>query len=193
MDRNDNRRQPNSMPDSQRRQAIAAVIARLMSHFWTADDPMEIRRAQAEDWLADLASFDVDVVNEACARWRIKETRRPVIADIFKLCEEVAEMRQPAAVWTLPPPRDAGFPSKADRDYLRKKLRTDKGGVGYSKLTTEEKWRWHSYDYAFRRLALSDDNSPIDPDRQWIDPAMISEAEAIYRFGRSPSGRSRPA
>lgn len=172
---------------------MAALVTRLLSHYWTADDHEAIRKAQVIDWLHDMMAFDVEVFAEACSRWRIKETHRPVIADIFKLCEEVAEMRQPAAVWTLPPPRDAGFPSKADRDYLRKKLRADKGGVGYSKLTVEEKWRWHSYDYAFRRLALSDDNSPIDPDRQWIDPAMIGEAEAIYRFGRSPSGRSRPA
>lgn len=192
MDNPGSRRPLNFSQDSQRRQAIAAIISRLMSHFWTADDPMEIRKVQAEDWLADLIKFDPDIVNEAAARWRIAQTKRPVIADIFKLCEEVSELRQAPTEWTLPPPRNAGFPSKADRDWLRRKLRTDKGGVGYTALTPDEKLRWHAYDYAFRRLALSTDDSPIDPDRQWVDPDMIRQAEAIYRFDRRDGGRSRP-
>ena len=75
---------------SDRRQK-AAMVSRLLSHFWTADDHPEMRAGQIEDWLTDLGGYSLDVLAEACARWRIAESRRPTIADIHKLCVAVQQ------------------------------------------------------------------------------------------------------
>jgi hypothetical protein len=93
-----------SLQDLQRQRAtIASLISRLMSHYWTADDHPEIRRAQAEDWIADLIEFSPAVVEEACAEWRRNQTNRPTIADIRKLCfASVWEERERPC---LPPPQ----------------------------------------------------------------------------------------
>lgn len=68
---------------------IAALIARLMAHYWTDDVPTATRRAMAEDWLEDLAGFEVEVVAAACADWRRQPGgRRPTPGDIYALCVE---------------------------------------------------------------------------------------------------------
>jgi hypothetical protein len=69
----------------QQRASIAALIARLLSHYWAGDDPPETRRAQAEDWIEDLLDFDLGIVAEACAQWRRGMSRRPTPADIRRL------------------------------------------------------------------------------------------------------------
>jgi hypothetical protein len=56
------------------------------------------RRAQIEDWLLDLRDFGPDTLSVACSQWRIRENRRPTIADIFKLCAEERELRSPELV-----------------------------------------------------------------------------------------------
>lgn len=158
---------------------MAALISRLLAHYWTADDHEAIRAAQVSDWLTDMQTFGVEVFAEAASRWRIAETRRPTIADMHKLCEVVAELRRPPKTYL---PGNARFPSKADRDYLRAKIRTDapERGPGYSTLTDDEKWRYHAYDYAFRALSMHDENSPVDPQRRWRDEPMIDQAKQIY-------------
>lgn len=76
---------------------ITSSIIRLLSHYWVATEEVDLRKAQLEDWLTDLAPFGPDAVAEACARWRIRETRRPTPADIVKLAadvqRELAEIR----------------------------------------------------------------------------------------------------
>ena len=160
------------------------MIARLLLHFWTPQDlSAEARAAMAADWLGDLRGFSPEVFAEACSRWRIKETRRPTIAEMHKLCAEVRELRREPEQY-LPPPL-ARFPSKPHHQFLRNKIRVNgpERGPGYFALTDHEKWQYHAYDYAFRRLALHDENSPIDPDRQWHDSALVEEAMGYFDGG----------
>jgi hypothetical protein len=76
------------------------LIARLMSHYWTADDPPEIRRAQAEDWIDDLVEYGPDVVAIACGEWRRTKTRRPTPAEIRMLA--IAAQRERAELSDVP-------------------------------------------------------------------------------------------
>jgi len=69
--------------------AIAAMVSRLLSHYWTAADPVETREAQIEDWIIDLREFGPDIVNEACARWRIANDRRPTPANVRLLAIDI--------------------------------------------------------------------------------------------------------
>lgn len=75
-----------------RRKEISALIARLLNHYWTADDDPAMRRAQAEDWIEDLVEFDVGDVQNACVEWRRSQHRRPTPADIRLLA--IAEHRR---------------------------------------------------------------------------------------------------
>ena len=68
--------------------AIAEIIARLLSHFATADEPLAVRREIAADWLDDLAEFTPGQVQTAAKEWRQMESRRPAIADIRKLATQ---------------------------------------------------------------------------------------------------------
>jgi hypothetical protein len=169
----------NSPDGSSNNREIAALVTRLLSHYWTADDHEAVRKAQVIDWLHDMRNFSVEVFAEACSRWRIAETRRPSIADMHKLCVEVRELRREPERY-LPPPM-AGFPSKPHYAYLRKKIRVNgpERCPGYSSLTDDEKWQYHAYDYAFRLVALHDERSPLDEERKWRDPKMIEAAETI--------------
>ena len=64
----------------------AALIGRLLAHYWTTNEPQEVRRAIAEDWLEDLGEFPAEVVEAACREWRQTQSRRPTPADIRTLC-----------------------------------------------------------------------------------------------------------
>lgn len=79
--------QPNDGTSNTARQ-ISSLVARLLSHFWTADDHPAAREAQITDWIGDLLMFSADTVSRACGEWRRTQTKRPMIADIRKLCIE---------------------------------------------------------------------------------------------------------
>lgn len=66
--------------------AIAEIIARLLSHFGTTDEPLAVRRSIARDWLEDLAEFTPGQVTWAAREWRRTQSLRPTIADIRALC-----------------------------------------------------------------------------------------------------------
>lgn len=66
--------------------AIAEIIARLLSHFGTTDEPLAVRRSIARDWLEDLAEFSPAQVQSAGREWRRTQSMRPTIADIRRLC-----------------------------------------------------------------------------------------------------------
>lgn len=55
----------------------------------------------------------------------------------------------------------------------------------YGDLTDEEKWVWHAYDYAFRRVILGTPagvtNSPCDPLGEWFDADAIAVVEDRLR------------
>jgi hypothetical protein len=75
------------------------MVSRLLSHYWTADDRVEERQAQIEDWIDDLSGFGPDIAAEACARWRIYQSRRPTPADVRKEAVQVqAEYAERAAL-----------------------------------------------------------------------------------------------
>lgn len=65
--------------------AIAEIIARLLNHFGTAEEPAPVRAAIAEDWLEDLREFTLAQVRWAATEWRRAQSFRPTIADIRRL------------------------------------------------------------------------------------------------------------
>lgn len=81
-------------PSARDTASIAAIVSRLLSHYWAADDPLETRKAQIEDWLEDLVEFEPDVVNDACSRWRRQPgNRRPTPGDIRAFASEEQNAR----------------------------------------------------------------------------------------------------
>ena len=124
---NDYLQQKNYSSDSLKRREISGLIARLLSHYWTADDDPALRRTQAEDWLEDLAEFEVDDVRGACAEWRRSQTRRPVPADIRALAIAEQHRRIVDHQRALPRP-DIGHLSD---DELRRRLNKHYGGPGW--------------------------------------------------------------
>jgi hypothetical protein len=82
---------PNEIPAIRR---IAELISRLLVHYWTADDPVETRTVQFEDWLEDLGQFPPVTVEEACRQWRRSRRHRPTPSDIRWLCLNIAAEQQ---------------------------------------------------------------------------------------------------
>lgn len=93
---------------------IAALVSRLLSHYWTADDHPAVRQGQIEDWLDDLREFEPDVVKEACRQWRRSNTRRPTPADIRTLCMEERSVRE----WRERRKYALPAPVKADPEFV---------------------------------------------------------------------------
>lgn len=77
---------------------------KLLSHYWTAADPIESRREQIIDWIDDLIEFGPPSVADACRDWRREQSRRPAPADIRKLCILAQNRRREDAMRRLPPP-----------------------------------------------------------------------------------------
>ena len=75
--------------------SILERITVLLSHFWTADEDEALRKGQLRDWLDDLGHFPASVVAVACQDWRQTQTRRPMIADILRLCGEIKPLNRP--------------------------------------------------------------------------------------------------
>ena len=108
---------------------IAATVARLMAHYWTEAMPTSLRRALAEDWLADLREFGPAIVASACTEWRRRPGgRRPTPGDIRAICIELQRAQETRAALSDRPhqitddeardraeafARKAGFPSLA--------------------------------------------------------------------------------
>jgi hypothetical protein len=97
--------------------AIAERITTLLSHYWTADEPPELRSLQIGDWLDDLAEFPAMIVAEACREWRQTERRRPLPVDIRVLCIAAQQRHREATAPKALPPPDIGDRRKAwERD-----------------------------------------------------------------------------
>jgi hypothetical protein len=94
--------------------AISLLVTKLLSHYWTSEEHAAARQAQVEDWIDDLAEFGSGVVQEACAEWRRSETRRPLPADIRRLCVEERDRRAWRETRALPPP--SPVPTQRQRD-----------------------------------------------------------------------------
>jgi hypothetical protein len=50
------------------------------------------------------------------------------------------------------------------------------------RLSTKQRWRWHAYDYGWRRQYLLSRNpvSPIDPHGDWYDDRLTAQTEQMY-------------
>lgn len=113
-----------------RNRLIASLVAKLLGHYWTADEPARLRQAQIEDWVEDLNDFDPGVVEQACRDWRRGSDRRPVPSEIRRMCieEETSraerkqlgrrglsetEITQTADAWA----QSHGFASMADMQH----------------------------------------------------------------------------
>lgn len=86
------------------------------------------------------------------------------------------------------PSTDTTFPSHPDLTRLRT--------LGISNLSTTDRWRYHAYVYAFRRVVQTsrDQTSPLDAQGVWYSAQMADRAERWYRTERfhQPS-RAEPA
>jgi len=70
----------------------AALIGRLMSHYWLADEHPAVRRAQLEDWLSDMVDFSPSIVSDACAEWRRRDdSRRPTPGQVRAICFRIRQ------------------------------------------------------------------------------------------------------
>lgn len=102
---------------------IAERVSTLLSHYWTAADPVEVRRAQIGDWLEDLAEFAAPVVSEAAKEWRQENTRRPSPGDIRLLCIAIkrrdAEKRRPVVKRISDMAREPIPPDDVIREHWR--------------------------------------------------------------------------
>lgn len=105
-------------PSAETRKAIATEIARLLGHFWVADEPAGLRHALAADWIEDLEMFSPGVVAQACRDWRRSETRRPTIAHIRRLCIALTPPSAPPG----PPPFLLPKPQREISDAEREEV-----------------------------------------------------------------------
>lgn len=85
--------QKDSLMFSQKCSQIAEQISLLLSFYWLGNEDEVLRREQARAWLEDLQEFSVSVVASACKEWRRMNTKRPMIADIRRLCVEESELQ----------------------------------------------------------------------------------------------------
>jgi hypothetical protein len=76
---------------------IAELVARLLRHYWTADDHPASRQAQIEDWLEDLTELPIECVEEACREWRrTQPDKRPGPGHIRMLAIVEQRRRNPS-------------------------------------------------------------------------------------------------
>jgi len=93
------------------------MLTTLMSLYWTADETIELREAQMQMWLTDLAEFDLECITYAVTEWRQEETRRPVPAELRRLAIQAQRKRDEAL--RLPPPPQPRFVNQPDSEERR--------------------------------------------------------------------------
>src|SRR5215469_7688471 len=93
-------------------------------------------------------------------------------------------MRPPVSLSTA-----VSFPSVADQAALRQRLKSCNWNL--ESLTDGERWRYHAYDYAFRRvrMGMADRHYPLDRDGKWFNENLVVAAEALYRPPSKPPAR----
>jgi hypothetical protein len=133
-------REPPTPSTSASARPLAALIATLLSHFWTAADPPASREAQIADWIEDLHEFPYHDIAAACREWRRAHTKRPSIAEIRNLCREAHQQPRPEPTNMEAYARSVGWRHGAERmaairDAIRKRDETN------ARLTAEAKAR----------------------------------------------------
>lgn len=82
----------------------------------------------AAAWLSSLVQFDADIVIETCREWWENYSRRPVLADIVKLCRENRAIAEEKAKVALPPPEGVPAWFSGDRDMVLDWTRPEDNG-----------------------------------------------------------------
>ena len=101
----------------------AGHIARLMAHYWAANENPKLRAALASDWLEDLAEFHEAIIAEACRDWRQQPGgRRPTPGDIRALCLEATMPYVPAELPPLPETKEEIAVRVAQRQSMAPKF-----------------------------------------------------------------------
>jgi hypothetical protein len=83
---------------------------------------------------------------------------------------------------TLPQPWEPSrFPSRENQKVLLRLCEKSKDD-----LEERDRWRWHAYDYGWRRVFLFDRNprSPIDPDGDWYNEEFADQVERMFLLER---------
>jgi hypothetical protein len=90
-------------------------------------------------------------------------------------------------------PTDTIFPSHEDRKALLRAIEAAGWNLDRA-LCEEDRWRWHAYDYGWRRVQLGDDAraAPIDPGGVWFDEVLAGMAEQFHARRRPDQRPSNP-
>jgi hypothetical protein len=75
---------------------IGGAVATLLTHFYTADLPKAVYAAISADWVACLNAFPAWAIEEARTGWLKAERRKPLPADIVKLCNRAVSKERAA-------------------------------------------------------------------------------------------------
>jgi hypothetical protein len=121
---------------------VSALVSKLLSHYWTADDHPATRQAQIEDWIEDLVDFKIEDVEAACREWRRTQTHRPTPAQIIALVRQCRRSQSVAEI-TYHHVTEAEMQEKADQrrkmaplwDLVRRSL----AGESVAELLAERK------------------------------------------------------
>ena len=70
---------------------ISLRLAALRAHWSDAEDDQSVKQLVAVDWQRSVGIFPLWAVVSACEDWIDTQRRRPMIADIRKLCAEAVE------------------------------------------------------------------------------------------------------
>jgi len=68
---------------------IAGAVYSLLAHYFDPKHANDVIEITAADWVDTLEPFSAECITEARRRWIANETRRPVPADIKKLCFQI--------------------------------------------------------------------------------------------------------
>lgn len=69
------------------RRQVAAIVTRLLNHYFLPEKPAEVWQQEIEDWIADLAEFGIATVREACDEYRRRgDSNRPLPGQIRQIC-----------------------------------------------------------------------------------------------------------
>src|SRR5215471_498865 len=96
----------------------------------------------------------------------------------------------PSALTAKPTNQGPRFPSTAHEKSLKDKLRQH----GWPSFTTDEQIWWHTYVYAFRKVALGLEPTsppPTDPRGEWFFEKLYEEALQAYRRGKTEKDQER--
>ena len=170
-----------SLSSETERKTIAATVSTLLSHYWTGDEDPRVRALQIADWVSDLQRFGGEIVSRACAEWRTTETRRPVPADLYRLC--CGYDRGPKSA----PPRLESPEVVSDRQHDREHDQRVREYEADMQRRFAEAAAWRDSPEGREMMAPAPNSSP---DHRWRTATLSSErlAELIANLDKRITG-----